>query len=132
MTAPATAAVPTYEGGAVYMGTQSFLTVVNATIKNGTSYYGGGIYASNGTTVSVTDSFIDGNTATWGGGIFLKSFALNATKLKVTNCVFRWNSATVGTGGGALVEQRCVGEFYRSTFIANKVRRLYWLNWSLQ
>ena len=87
-----------FHGGAIYVGTNASLTLVNSTIDNNHATSRGGgirINADGGKDVSIISSTISNNTAAGlGGGIDLKGAI--APDITITNSTFSGNDANIG------------------------------------
>ncbi len=85
-------------GGGIYGGEHSTLTVVNSTISdNIAETSGGGIYGDSYSTISISLSTISGNTASYGSGGGIDGW--NST-ITVVNSIISGNTASNGSGGG--------------------------------
>lgn len=85
------------DGGGIYNGIGSILTLTNSTVtNNATGHGGGGGGTYNDGTLTLTDSTVSSNTASFGGGIFNNY----ASPLTLTNSTVTNNTANNGRGGG--------------------------------
>ncbi len=85
----------TQNGGAVYTGNLSKLSVVGSRFDGGQAYQGGAIYALN-TELAVNDTVFDGNTAAESGGAVWFSSTFVDDAFSVSDSQFTSNQANVG------------------------------------
>lgn len=91
-------------GGAVYANTNATLTVDGSLFDGNTSVGIGGAYYSNSAAATMTDTDFTNNSTTgtsaWYGGAI---YTNGTSRLTMTECEFRGNNNTHGTGGAICV-----------------------------
>lgn len=80
----------TQKGGAIYLGTNSSLTMEGGEINGHSNTYGGAVYVSSGATFTMSGGTISGNSATYGGAIYIAS----GGTCNITSGTITGNSAT--------------------------------------
>ena len=85
-----------YDGGGVYCGNYSTLTMTNCTVSGNSAWYGGGVYCGAHSVLMMTNCTVSGNSANGSGGGVDGS---NYSALTLANCTVSGNNSA-GYGGG--------------------------------
>lgn len=82
-------------GGAVYVGSNSTVTVTNSNFSGNSAYFGAAIYAGPSSSLMISDSTISNNSAFYGGMVYASYSAVATIQRTAIS-----NNQAAGSGGG--------------------------------